>query len=81
MGRPDAGILRGLERGARLGPLLTLGTQGRRGSRGDPRAGAREGGGGRAEPAARLQPPASPAAAGLEPRPPPPRTRLGRRCG
>lgn len=35
---------------------------------GDPRAGARESGG-RAEPAACPQPPASPAAAGLEPRP------------
>lgn len=83
MGRQDAGILLDLERGARLcrRPFLALATQGRRGNIGDPRAGAREGGGGRAEPTACLQPPASPAAASLEPRPPPSHTRPERLCG
>lgn len=42
--------------------LLTPGPRGRRGSHGDPRGGAGEGGGGRAQPAGCPQPPASPAA-------------------
>lgn len=43
--------------------LLTLVARGRRGSRCDPRGGAKEGGGGRPEPAGCPQPPASPATA------------------
>lgn len=69
--RPRAGLPPGL-RLQQDALLLTPGTRGRRGSRCDPRGGAGEGAGGRAEPAGCPQPPASPAAAAAAARRAPP---------